>query len=391
MVPSVGVNVSYLPITAIASPIHDIEPGYHCQWSWLIAPNAEVGPSLQKSLRVLMSEKKLNRHRDRRMITLTGFIEDNLGACAVGFGLGTLVGLSLAAPLFGWELPKEATPVFASAASAFIAAGAAGFWAQRTVYRGDREACRTVGYVIRPITIDVMHVVDALESEDPGLVKIRRALQAIKPMIDATKNRLDLLSSVHWQMRDGKGVAIADANIALEKLRQALTSALGEITSEEALTPGLLAITPPPTQVRLNPRTAWHTLARKHLLDPLQELIEANRRVGHPVDNLRAFYSDQAQQIRGSGVMKGKVKKFRELRSWQLCALGGLAAFASALIVYLLGRVWPLYVEALEAKEVFSWPGLVVSFYLGWIAVMGIVFAAIGKRCGELLYQRHLD
>ena len=324
------------------------------------------------------------------MITPAGFIGDNLGVCAIGFGLGALVGLLLAAPLFGWELPKEATPVFASAASAFIAAGAAGFWAQRTVYRGDREACRTVGYVIRPITIEVMDVVDALESEDSELFKIKGMLQAIEPMIDTTKNRLDLLSSVHWQMRDGKGVAIADANIALEKLRKALNSALAEIASEVARTPGPLAITPPQTRVGLNLHTPWHTLARKYLLDPLQELIEANRRVGHPVDDLRAFYSDQAQQIRGS-VMKGKVKKFRELKSWQLCALGGLAAFASALIVYLLGRVWPLYVEALEAKEVFSWPGLVVSFYLGWIAVMGIVFAAIGKRCGELLYQRHLD
>lgn len=88
--------------------------------------------------------------------------------------------------------------------------------------------------------------------------------------------------------------------------------------------------------------------------------------------------------------MKG-IKKFRELRSWQLCTLGGLATFGSALIVYLMGRVWPLYVDALGTKEIFSWLGLVVSFYLGWIAITGILFAAIGRRCGELLYQRHFD
>lgn len=87
--------------------------------------------------------------------------------------------------------------------------------------------------------------------------------------------------------------------------------------------------------------------------------------------------------------MKRKVKMFGELKSWQLCALGGPAALGAALIASLLARVWPLYLEAVNAKEALSWLGLVVSLYLGWIAVTGILFSAISKRCGEVLYKRH--
>ncbi|MEJ7745808.1 MAG: hypothetical protein WKF61_03445 [Luteimonas sp.] len=41
--------------------------------------------------------------------------------------------------------------------------------------------------------------------------------------------------------------------------------------------------------------------------------------------------------------------------------MGSISALGSALIVYFLGRIWPLYVQAIEASEAFSWLGVYVS------------------------------
>lgn len=86
-----------------------------------------------------------------------------------------------------------------------------------------------------------------------------------------------------------------------------------------------------------------------------------------------------------------KARAFKDLKSWQLVTLGCISVFASSLTAYFLGHIWPLYVEAINSSEVLSWLGLVVSLYLAGIGLMAIVFTAISKRCGELLYQRHLD
>lgn len=86
-----------------------------------------------------------------------------------------------------------------------------------------------------------------------------------------------------------------------------------------------------------------------------------------------------------------KARAFKDLKSWQLVVLGGLGVFASSLTAYFLGRIWPLYVEAIGSSEVLSWLGLVVSVYLGIIVSAAMLFTAVSKRCGELLYQRHFD
>ena len=86
-----------------------------------------------------------------------------------------------------------------------------------------------------------------------------------------------------------------------------------------------------------------------------------------------------------------KARAFKEMKSWQLTIVGCLSVFESSLAAYLLGRVWPMYIEAINSSEVFSWLGLAVSLHLAILGVVTIIFAAVGKRCGELLYQRHLD
>lgn len=86
-----------------------------------------------------------------------------------------------------------------------------------------------------------------------------------------------------------------------------------------------------------------------------------------------------------------KARAFKDMKSWQLAVLGCISVFASSLTAYFLGHIWPLYVEAINASEVFSLLGLIVSVYLAGIGLMAIVFTSISKRCGELLYQRHLD
>ena len=96
----------------------------------------------------------------------------------------------------------------------------------------------------------------------------------------------------------------------------------------------------------------------------------------------------------GEQPIKGKpfkARAFKELKSWQLVVLGGLSVFASSLTAYFLGRIWPLYVEAIGSSEVLTGLGLIVSVYLGIIASAAIVFTAVSKRYGELLYQRHFD
>lgn len=86
----------------------------------------------------------------------------------------------------------------------------------------------------------------------------------------------------------------------------------------------------------------------------------------------------------GHAVAK-RTRAFKDLRSWQLGMLGAIAAFGAALVSTLLGTIWPLYLKALDADELISMPGVVVSVYLVGVAVAGIVFAAVAKRCGELL------
>lgn len=84
-------------------------------------------------------------------------------------------------------------------------------------------------------------------------------------------------------------------------------------------------------------------------------------------------------------------KKLSEMKSWQLCVLWAPAMLGSALVAYLFKGALPLYVKSMETKEIFSWLGLFVSGELVAIALLGVMFAALGKRCSELLYQRHLD
>ncbi|GEM_PF-4138943 len=86
-----------------------------------------------------------------------------------------------------------------------------------------------------------------------------------------------------------------------------------------------------------------------------------------------------------------KETKFKDMKSWLLCMLGSASMLGAALVTYMLGRLWPEYIKALEHESVFTWVGLGVSCWLAGIALLGIMFAALGKRCGELLYQRYLD
>jgi len=55
------------------------------------------------------------------------------------------------------------------------------------------------------------------------------------------------------------------------------------------------------------------------------------------------------------------------------------------------GNAWPLYMKAIQASKIFSFLGLYVSILLAGIGLMGIMFMALGKRCGEIIYQRHMD
>ena len=84
-------------------------------------------------------------------------------------------------------------------------------------------------------------------------------------------------------------------------------------------------------------------------------------------------------------------KALKDMKSWQLGVLGVTALSGTALALTVLGATWPLHHEAMHARSVFSWAGIHASWALALIASPGLMFAAIARRCAQLLYQRHLD
>ncbi len=83
-------------------------------------------------------------------------------------------------------------------------------------------------------------------------------------------------------------------------------------------------------------------------------------------------------------------RRLKDMRSWQLAVLGALALSGTSLAITLLATVWPLHVEAMRAHAL-SWTGLHAAWMAAAVAAPGLMFAAVARRCGQLLYQRHLD
>lgn len=221
-----------------------------------------------------------------------------LGLGLAGLGLGLGAGLALRLPIFPPMVPSTLTPIFSSFAGALVGAGAAGFWAQLAVKRGeevlkrgDEEACRTVAKAIRPVPNEIAVLRDQLAANDVDPHTILTQLKKIDMLRGQAEDRLRLLSTLHAQMRDGKGIAIADAQIALKDLQGPLQQNIKLAQSEMQKQPPLLA---PGARPSLFQFSRWSSGVAKQFDEPQGMLLDAMRQLGHPLDSARSFYSDAA-------------------------------------------------------------------------------------------------
>lgn len=87
---------------------------------------------------------------------------------------------------------------------------------------------------------------------------------------------------------------------------------------------------------------------------------------------------------------KKKTVTFESLATWKLAVLAAPCALGAFLVAQFFQLTGPLYMEAMRASTVYSWLGLYVSINMALVALQGIAFAAVTKRCGEILYKRVL-
>lgn len=219
-----------------------------------------------------------------------------LGLGLVGLGIGIGTGLALRLPIFPPMLPSALTPIFSSFAGALVGAGAAGFWAQLAVKRGeealkrgDEEACRTVAKAIRPVPNEIKVLQDQLAANEVDPDTILTQLKKIEILRTQADDRLRLLSTLHSQMRDGKGIAIADAQIALKQLEDPLKKNKELAEHELEKQPQLLATSP---RTALLGSSRWAREMAKKFDAPQGMLLDAMRQLGHPLDSARSLYSD---------------------------------------------------------------------------------------------------
>jgi hypothetical protein len=206
----------------------------------------------------------------------------------MGIGLGT--GIALRLPFFPWIFPKEGTPVLSSFAGALVGAGAAGFWAHHALTRVDREACRTVARAIRPVPNEMASLQRNLGADEVKPETIRSQLSALQKLVAQADERMKLLSTLHSQMREGKGVAIADAQIAFRDLTGKLTSAERRVNVELNRSPGPLAYVG--TATNIAQISHWEREVSNLFSEQLRALLEAMRILGHPLDDVRDLYAD---------------------------------------------------------------------------------------------------
>jgi uncharacterized membrane protein YccC len=217
-----------------------------------------------------------------------------LGMAGLGIGIGT--GLALRLPIFPPMLPSALTPIFSSFAGALVGAGAAGFWAQLAVKRGeealkrgDEEACRTVAKAIRPVPNEITVLQDQLAANDVNPHTISTQLKKIEVLRAQAEDRLRLLSTLHSQMRDGKGIAIADAQIALKDLQGPVQQNISLAELEKQSQPQLLA---PDRRPSLFQSSRWANRLTEQFDAPQGMLLDAMRQLGHPLNSARSLYSD---------------------------------------------------------------------------------------------------
>lgn len=232
--------------------------------------------------------KRRNAMKRLKVDHMKEFTFKNLGPGIIWLGLGIVVGIIFRLPIFPWVLPPSLTPVASSLAGALIGAGAAGFWAQRALTRGDREACRTVAKAFRVTTIEASELQDILKGKNVEFKKFVDQLDKLDKSVKHSERRLAMLSTLHSQMKEGKGVAIADAQIGLEELSKALTDIRKATDDEIARIQSVDAITQ--THTNIPSSRNWNDGLDQSLDKSLNILRSAMRELGHALDNVRDFY-----------------------------------------------------------------------------------------------------
>lgn len=188
--------------------------------------------------------------------------------------------------------PKSSSAV-QSTAGAMVGAGLAGLLARMLIARTDVQFRQVVAKVIRIPASDFSQLMNWLEApKAPSVAQAEKFLKELKRAAEEAIARLKLLSTSHAQITEGRGLAIIDAQLALEeylKERRPKIEAILTKASENEVGP--LATTSFSSNVPSHTYD-WLATLKKEIGPTLTSLDSALLDLGLPRRNFISIYSD---------------------------------------------------------------------------------------------------
>ncbi|MFV3332230.1 hypothetical protein ACNFIA_14960 [Pseudomonas sp. NY15437] len=96
-------------------------------------------------------------------------------------------------------------------------------------------------------------------------------------------------------------------------------------------------------------------------------------------------------QLFGRALIHFRYRKkytWEELSDWKLALIGAPSFLVGAYYLWVVGKVMPDFLE-ISRDHALTPKAVVVLVFLGGLALSGLVFMTIAKRCYELLYKRN--
>jgi hypothetical protein len=163
--------------------------------------------------------KRLAQRWRQRLVVAFNWLTRSFGGVALGLGVGFMIGVTTRLPLFPYAIPNDnLLRTLQASAGALIGAGMAGILARLLISKGDFQYRRTVARVIREPAILMQNLINQPDDSSNLLPDaVNSALKEIMTSCEQSLERLEMLSSSHTQITEGRGIAIVDAKIAIKK------------------------------------------------------------------------------------------------------------------------------------------------------------------------------
>ncbi len=256
-------------------------------------------PETYESVTVLAKAYEKVRLVVGRVLNRTfSYIQYRFGGFFVGFGVGVLCVLTLRLPLFPYGIANDKILAIVQAvAGAMIGAGLAGVLARALIAKNDVQTRQTVARVIRAPTNKLNDLALALEkwaplpqTATPKPADIVTSLDECEKLAKHALTRLELLSTSHTQISEGRGVAIVDATIALNDFLA------GDLIEAKLIAHHARQIIPSEggwLQMNIRGGVAeyrWDTAVRELLLPAIALLETTLDDLGFPLRSIRGRY-----------------------------------------------------------------------------------------------------